>query len=112
MFPYFSSVRTARTFILNDLFVCPAGRRAGFAGALLLEPARFAHAVGAIRLTLSTAHTNVPAQKLCQSLGWKLDQDFRSYVLTIQLQRLLRVVIQRTVRGGVPASFARPQLIR
>lgn len=83
LYPSFSSVRTARTFILNDLFVCQAGRRAGVAGELLLEAARFAHAVGAIRLTLSTAHTNEPAQKLYESLGWKLDQDFRSYVLTI-----------------------------
>jgi ribosomal protein S18 acetylase RimI-like enzyme len=83
LYPSFSSVRTARIFILNDLFVCPAGRRAGVAGELLREAARFARAVGAIKLTLSTAHTNEPAQKLYESLGWKLDQDFRSYVLTI-----------------------------
>lgn len=83
LYPSFSSTRTARTYILNDLFVSSAGRRAGVARQLLLEAARFARAAGAIRLTLSTAHSNEPAQKLYESLGWKLDQEFRSYALTV-----------------------------
>ena len=34
LYPMFSSVRTARTWILNDLFVAPAARRGGVARAL------------------------------------------------------------------------------
>jgi ribosomal protein S18 acetylase RimI-like enzyme len=30
-------------------------------------------------MTLATAHTNVPAQHLYESLGWKRDDEFREY---------------------------------
>jgi GNAT superfamily N-acetyltransferase len=83
LYPSFSSASAARTYILNDLFVHPPYRRSGVAKLLLAEAVRHAQVLGAVRLTLSTAHTNVPAQKLYESLGWKADEQFRSYVLAI-----------------------------
>jgi ribosomal protein S18 acetylase RimI-like enzyme len=35
--------------------------------------------VGAVRLVLSTAHTNTAAQALYESDGWVLDRDYRTY---------------------------------
>jgi len=38
---------------------------------------------GAVRLTLSTAHTNLPAQSLYEATGWLRDEIFRSYHLAL-----------------------------
>jgi ribosomal protein S18 acetylase RimI-like enzyme len=83
LYPLFSSVRAARTYVLNDLFVAPMARRHGVAVALMREAAEFARAVGALRMSLSTAHTNESAQKLYESLGWERDKEFREYTLTL-----------------------------
>ncbi|GAA3945762.1 GNAT family N-acetyltransferase [Allohahella marinimesophila] len=79
LFPAFSSVSLARTFILNDLYVSPAGRRQGVATRLLLAAEEFAKKVGAVRLTLSTATTNEPAQALYKLAGWKRDENFHVF---------------------------------
>jgi ribosomal protein S18 acetylase RimI-like enzyme len=81
LYPSFSSTRAARIYILNDLYVAPSHRRLGVGQLLLREAARYALEKGAIRLTLSTAHTNLAAQRLYESLGWKLDEQFRTYTL-------------------------------
>ena len=83
LYPSFSSTRAARTYILNDLFVVPEARRTGVAKALLVEAARFAKANGAARMSLSTAITNIAAQKLYESLDWKRDEAFCEYGLVI-----------------------------
>ena len=83
LYPLFSSVRAARTYLLNDLFVAPEARRAGIAVALLREAAELARAMGAVGMSLSTAHTNTPAQRLYESLGWKRDEQFREYNLVL-----------------------------
>lgn len=83
LYPSFSSTRAARTYILNDLFVLPEARRMGVAALLLNEAARFGRASGAVRLSLSTALTNTPAQKLYESLGWKRDEAFCEYGLVL-----------------------------
>jgi GNAT superfamily N-acetyltransferase len=83
LYPSFSSTRIARTYILNDLFVQPSHRRSGVGRLVLQEAARHAREEGAVRLTLSTAHTNVPAQRLYESLGWQLDEQFRTYALPL-----------------------------
>jgi len=84
LYPSFSSTRAARTYILNDLFVAPEARRLGVARLLLNEAARFGTAAGAARLSLSTALTNIPAQKLYESLGWKRDDAFCEYGFSLQ----------------------------
>jgi GNAT superfamily N-acetyltransferase len=79
LYPSFSTAYLARTFILNDLFVSENCRRRKV-GALLLEAAAdFAKSLGAVRLTLSTAITNKPAQALYESAGWKRDEQFIVY---------------------------------
>jgi ribosomal protein S18 acetylase RimI-like enzyme len=83
LYPLFTSVRLARLYLLNDLFVAPQARRHGVAAALMHEAAAFARAVGAAGMTLSTAHTNSPAQRLYESLGWVRDEEFREYTLTL-----------------------------
>jgi len=87
LYPSFSSVSAARIYVLNDLFVAPAYRQRGVARALLAEAATFGLAVGAARLELSTAHTNTPAQKLYESLGWQKDTEFLHYQLPMAAKR-------------------------
>lgn len=81
LYPYFTSVRVARLYLLNDLFVAAKARRQGVAAALLHEAEAYAKAVGAVGMTLTTAHTNLPAQRLYESLGWQRDEEFREYAI-------------------------------
>lgn len=83
LFPSFSSVRAAPIFVLNDLFVAPAARRSGVGAQLLRAAAEVARSSGAVRLKLSTAITNPPAQRLYEALGWKRDEDFYEYGLSL-----------------------------
>lgn len=71
LYPTFSSVRAARTWILNDLYVAPAARRRGVARALLDAAAAFARDDGAIRLELETTPDNATAQALYRAAGWR-----------------------------------------
>jgi ribosomal protein S18 acetylase RimI-like enzyme len=83
LYPSFSSVRAARIYVLNDLFVVANARRRG-AGALLLRAAAdTARASGAVRLKLSTQITNLTAQRLYTALGWKRDEDFYEFGLSL-----------------------------
>jgi GNAT superfamily N-acetyltransferase len=83
LYPSFSSVSAARTFILNDLYVAPEARRAGVAGKLLEAAANYGRSVGAIRLSLSTAIDNEAAQALYVSRGWARDTKFYAYSLPL-----------------------------
>lgn len=83
LYPSFSSVSLARTFILNDLFVTPESRKKGVGSLLLSTAADFAKSVNAIRLTLSTEVTNKTAQSLYESKGWIRNQQFYSYDFTL-----------------------------
>lgn len=64
LYPSFSSTALARVFILNDLFVSEAGRRAGVATALLQAVENYAWTFGACRVSLNVAQSNLPAQDL------------------------------------------------
>jgi len=87
MYPGFSSLRAARTYVLYDLFVQPRARRHGV-GRLLMEAASDeARRAGAVALVLSTAKTNVGAQRLYESLGWVRDEDFYEYGLDLSRGR-------------------------
>lgn len=83
LFPSFSSGRAARTFILNDLYVAPEARGKGVGKALLAAAADYGKAVGAVRLTLSTAHDNSAAQSLYEGTGWIRETTFISYNLPL-----------------------------
>lgn len=79
LYPSFSSVSLARTFVLNDLFVSEQARRSGAASKLISAAVEYAEALGAVRISLSTATTNEAAQALYESAGWKRDEQFVIY---------------------------------
>ena len=74
LYPVFSSVRTARTWLLNDLFVVDGARRGGVARALLDAAAAFAREQGAAGLMLETTRDNAPARALYRDAGWHEDE--------------------------------------
>lgn len=73
LYPMFSSVRTARLWILNDLFVASDARRSGVARALLDAAAQFARGDGAAGLMLETGRDNAAARALYRAAGWQED---------------------------------------
>ena len=84
LFPSFSSVRAARAFVLNDLYVDVAARRLGVARALLQTAADFARADGAIRLELETDPDNRSAQALYRHMGWELYEGTLRFRLSLK----------------------------
>jgi ribosomal protein S18 acetylase RimI-like enzyme len=84
LYPSFCSLELAPIVVLYDLFVTPDARGAGVASALLEAAREFGEASGAARLELSTAHTNVTAQRLYESLGWQADEEYRHYELPLR----------------------------
>ena len=85
LYPMFSSVRMARTWILNDLFVDAAARRGGVARALLDAAAAFAREDGAAGLSLETGRGNAAARALYRAAGWHED-DTQWYSLSFSKQ--------------------------
>jgi len=83
MYPGFSSLAAARTYVLYDLFVDPAARQRGVGRRLMEAAAEEARRRGAVSLVLSTAKTNHPAQRLYESLGWVRDEEFYEYNLRL-----------------------------
>ena len=79
LYPGFSSVSMARTFLLNDLYVVSSHRRHGV-GSLLLAAA-VAHAKGeqAVRLSLTTNAANATAQSVYEAQGWAREKAFLTY---------------------------------
>ncbi len=74
LYPMFSSVGTARTWILNDLYVDAAARRGGVARTLLDAAAGFARDDGARSIVLETTRDNGPARALYRDAGWNEDE--------------------------------------
>lgn len=85
LYPLFSSTaeRPRRLWLLNDLFVAPDARRGGIARTLLERARRLGEETDAVGLELATAHTNVAAQRLYESLGWRRDEQFPRYELAL-----------------------------
>ena len=84
LYPSFSSLSLARTYVLNDLFVRLSGRKKGIGTALIHTATEYAKTVGALFMSLSTATTNTTAQSLYQSLGWQRDEQFWTYEFAVQ----------------------------
>jgi GNAT superfamily N-acetyltransferase len=82
LYPMFSSVRTARVWVLNDLYVVEDARRGGVARALLDAAAAFARAEGARGLMLETTRGNAAARALYRAAGWHED-DSQWYSLAL-----------------------------
>lgn len=81
LYPAWSSLSQARSWILNDLFVTPGARGGGVARALMEAARQFGAETGAVELFLQTARDNTTAQRLYESLGWRRDDDFLVYTL-------------------------------
>jgi ribosomal protein S18 acetylase RimI-like enzyme len=73
LYRMFSSVRTARLWILNDLFVAADARRLGVARALLDAAAQACKDDGAAGLMLETGRDNAAARALYRAAGWHED---------------------------------------
>jgi GNAT superfamily N-acetyltransferase len=71
LYPLLSSVDMARAWLLNDLYVDEPARRRGVGRALLDHARDFAHADGAVWITLETGAGNKTAQSLYESAGWR-----------------------------------------
>lgn len=83
LYPSFCSVIAARIAVLYDLFVEANSRKTGAGKALMLAAKAHAEENGFARLDLTTAKTNLNAQKLYEALGWVKDDVFLTYNLTI-----------------------------
>jgi len=82
LYPTWCSLLAGPVYVLYDLYVSPRARRHGVARALLEAAADRARRDGKLRMTLSTAKTNVNAQALYESLGWGRDNEFYVYNLS------------------------------
>ena len=83
LYPAFASLSMAPSWILNDLFVEPAGRGKGVATALMAAARQLAVDTGAAELFLQTARDNTTAQSLYVGLGYKRDDEFLVYTLSL-----------------------------
>jgi ribosomal protein S18 acetylase RimI-like enzyme len=83
LYPSFASLSLAPSWILNDLFVAPHARGRGVAEALMAAARALAERTGAAEIFLQTAHDNRVAQRLYERLGYRLDEDFRVYTLSL-----------------------------
>jgi ribosomal protein S18 acetylase RimI-like enzyme len=83
LYPTWCSLLAGPVYVLYDLYVPPRARRRGVARALLEVAADRAGRDGKLRMTLSTAKTNLNAQALYESLGWERDNEFYVYNLSI-----------------------------
>jgi GNAT superfamily N-acetyltransferase len=83
LYPSCSSSSMRRIWILNDLFVLPSARGHGVGRALLEQCKRLATETGAKELTLETMKNNLTAQRLYEECGWKRDDVFCKYYLSV-----------------------------
>ena len=79
LYPTFCSVEARPIYVLYDLYVDATARRGGVAKQLMLAAEDLARANGVARMDLSTARTNVAAQRLYESLGWTRDEVYHVY---------------------------------
>jgi ribosomal protein S18 acetylase RimI-like enzyme len=78
-----SALSLAPYLYLADLYVGDVYRKQGVARKLMEQARLFGVEHGAVALQLETAHTNTPAQKLYESLGYQIEQAYRTYELSL-----------------------------
>ena len=79
LYPGFSSVSMARTFLLNDLYVVSSHRRHGVGSLLLAAAVAHAKAEQAVRISLTTNVANATAQAVYEAQGWAREKAFLTY---------------------------------
>ena len=83
LYPTFTSIGAKPAWILNDLYVSPEARRKGVGKQLMEAAKEMAIASGAAWLELATAKDNKVAQALYRRLGYKLDEKYDRFKLTL-----------------------------
>jgi ribosomal protein S18 acetylase RimI-like enzyme len=86
LYPYYSSIRAAKNWILNDLYVDRVYRKQKIGEALMQTAMDFARQEGAAFMELQTAKDNLVAQGLYEKLGFMKQQpasDFYTYRIMI-----------------------------
>ena len=83
LYPSFSSVSAARTWVLNDLYVVDELRGQGIGRQLLNAARDYAVSTKAKGISLQTARDNINAQKLYESVGYVKNTDYFSYFLSL-----------------------------
>jgi len=83
LYPTFTSVGLARTWLLNDLYVRIEYRKKGIADQLIRAVIEFSKLTNRKKIFLSTAVDNIVAQKLYEKIGFVKD-DFLNYEYVIK----------------------------
>ncbi|MEG0862622.1 MAG: GNAT family N-acetyltransferase [Pseudomonas sp.] len=83
LYPSFSSLSLKRVWILNDIYVAEDSRRQLVADHLMREAKKLAKETNAVRLRVSTSSNNEVAMKTYESIGFREDTEFKSYILPI-----------------------------
>ncbi|MGH8438937.1 MAG: GNAT family N-acetyltransferase [Pseudomonas sp.] len=83
LYPSFSSLSLKRVWILNDIYVAEDSRRMLVADHLMREAKKMAKETNAVRLRVSTSNDNEVAMKTYESIGFREDNEFKSYILPI-----------------------------
>ena len=83
LYPTWCSLLAGPVYVLYDLYVAPCARQQGVGRALLEAAAERGRRDGKLRMTLSTARTNLTAQSLYEALGWVRDDEFHVYNFSI-----------------------------
>ena len=83
LYPTWCSLLAGPVYVLYDLYVAPSARQRGVGRALLEAATERGWRDGKLRMTLSTARTNLTAQSLYEALGWVRDDEFYVYNLGI-----------------------------
>ncbi|WP_165665041.1 GNAT family N-acetyltransferase [Metapseudomonas otitidis] len=83
LYPSFSSLSLKRVWILNDIYVAEDARRQLVADRLLQTAKKMAKETNAVRMRVSTSADNEVAQKVYESIGFREDSQFKSYILPI-----------------------------
>jgi ribosomal protein S18 acetylase RimI-like enzyme len=85
LYPTFCSVEAKPIYTLYDLFVVPDARRSGVGTSLLQASELIASENDRVRMDLTTAKTNKPAQAVYESLGWVRDEVFYTYSKRVEI---------------------------
>ena len=83
LYPCFASLSLAPSWVLNDLFVEEDARGLGVAEALMQAARQLAESNGAAEVFLQTARSNAVAQRLYERLGYRRDDEFLVYTLSL-----------------------------
>ncbi|MGJ8671790.1 N-acetyltransferase family protein [Rubritalea sp.] len=75
----FSSTALGKVIVLNDLYVSEAKRKKGIGQRLIERTFELARELGAVRVDLGTAKTNITAQGLYDKIGFVKDTEYYAY---------------------------------